>query len=327
MTFLTGLPFFTPTVSRVIDAKKVEFPLKREMKLVMAVYCGHRHGGEEKTVTIRGIDKNYYEQFVRLTKIWGRNTGFAFSRVICHYGKDHPFRLIPPFMKKGFRGPLPSLEVIEGPDELKVTKKDLTEAGNVRYCFKSIEKLIFNDKIDNQTLLNHVFQIRNCNVQMPKTISNLLFHSLVRNRPVYTPIEDNLKDITIRNVEKDIYEEFAATCQLKKKKIGDAVNELLSQLVPEMEYRHILLFDLDVDPHTVLTVTSLDRLDVSVQDLAEIRDRKILFHRIKELKFSSNIEKTDFVNSVIGIYNCENVKLPPTIPHLIQLSRVKIYPK
>ena len=54
----------------MIDAKKVEFPLKREMKLVMAVYCGHRHGGEEKTVTIRGIDKNYYEQFVRLTKIW-----------------------------------------------------------------------------------------------------------------------------------------------------------------------------------------------------------------------------------------------------------------
>ncbi|MHA2273890.1 MAG: hypothetical protein ACXACI_18725 [Candidatus Hodarchaeales archaeon] len=287
----------------------------------------HRRSGEEKTITIRGVDKNLYEQFIGLTKAWGRNIGFAFSRIISHYTKSHPFAPSLHFILKRFHRPSPSLEVIEGLEDLTITKNDLIEAGDVKYYFKSIKNLIFDEQIDNRTLLRHVSEIRDCQVKMPETVSSLLFHSLVRNPSEYSPITENFKDITIRNVEKDTYDDFVATCHLRKMKIGDAVNELLFRLVPEMEYRHILLHDLKVDPEEVLVVTSLDKLEASAQDLAEIQDRKILFHRIKDLIFAPDVEKEDFIEAVVGIYNCGKVDLPPAVPRLIQISRVKAYPR
>lgn len=72
-----------------------------------------------------------------------------------------------------------------------------------------------------------------------------------------------------------------------------------------------------------LIVTSLERLEVTAGDLAGMKDRKQLFHRIKEPVFATDIDKTSFVNSVIGIYSCEKVEVPETIPKLIQLSRIK----
>ncbi|MFX0113582.1 MAG: hypothetical protein ACFFB3_03460 [Candidatus Hodarchaeota archaeon] len=287
----------------------------------------YRRSSEEKTITIRGVDKNLYEEFIGLTKAWGRNIGFAFSRIISYYGKSHPFGSGLHSILKRMHKPSPSLEVIEGLDDLTISKKDLTEAGNVKYYFKSIGKLVFDEEIDNRTLLHHVYEIRDCQVKMPETVSSLLFHSLVRNPPEYIPVDENLKDVTIRNVEKDTYDDFVATCQLKKKKIGDAVNEIFSRLIPEMEYRHILLLDLQVDPEDVLVVTSLDRLEAQARDLAEIQGRKILFHRIKELIFAQEVEKANFISAVIGIYNCDKVKLPPAVPRLIRISRVKEYPR
>ncbi|MFW9916189.1 MAG: hypothetical protein ACFFGZ_11335 [Candidatus Thorarchaeota archaeon] len=293
----------------------------------MLKHHSQRRSGEEKTITIRGVDKKLYEEFIGLTKPWGRNIGFAFSRVISHYGKSHPFASGPHFVIRRIHKPSPSLEVIEGLDDLTVSKNDLIEAGNVKYCFKSIKNLVFDEEIDNRTLLQHVYEIRDCQVKMPESVSSLLFHSLVRNQLEYIPIDENLKDITIRNVETAAYDDFVATCQLKKKKIGDAVNEIFSWLIPEMEYRHILLLDLRVDPEDVLVVTSLDKLEAPAQDLAEIHDRRILFHRIKELIFAPEVEKEDFINAVIGIYNCEKVKLPRAVPRLIRISRVKTYPR
>ncbi|MFX0117388.1 MAG: hypothetical protein ACFFB3_22765 [Candidatus Hodarchaeota archaeon] len=285
------------------------------------------HRGEEKTVTVRGVDKTLYDQFVGLTKIWKRNIGFAFSQLIGHYGKDLPFIFSHHLRKRGGKSPRSSLEIIEGLEELIITKNDLTEAGERKFVFKSIKKLVFDEEIDNKTLLDHVQVIKDCTVKLPKKASSLVFHSLIRQKPVYTPIEENLKDITIRNVRKDIYDDFVATCQLQKRKIGEAVNELLVWLVPAMESRHILVFDLMADPHDTLVITSLDNLAVTGHDLAEIKDRQILFHRIRDLEFAPDVEKSDFIDSVIGVYNCEHIKLPPALPRLFKYSRVKKYPR
>ncbi|MFQ5978079.1 MAG: hypothetical protein ACE5OZ_08120 [Candidatus Heimdallarchaeota archaeon] len=289
---------------------------------------GHHRIGDEKTITVRGVDKTLYDQLTRLIKVWGRNMGFAFTHLLRHYRKDLPFFFGSHMIKKGHRDFFPSLEIIEGEEELRISKNDLTEVGNVKFVFKAIQKLIFSDDIDNKTLLNHVQAIRDCSsYHFPKNVSNLVFHSLIREKPVYEPIEENLKDITVRNVRKDIYDDFAAACQLQKQKIGDAVNELLVWVVPAIEVRHILLFDLIAETPDPLIVTSLEQLEVTNKDLREIQDRKILFHRIGELIFSADIAKNDFIRSVIGIYNCNQVNLPRAIPRLLRFSRIKRYPR
>lgn len=302
--------------------------LPKKMIVVHPESHDHHRIGDEKTITIRSVDKTLYDQLTRLIKVWGRNMGFAFTHLLRHYRKDQPFFFGSHMIKKGHRDVFPSLEIIEGEDELRISKNDLTEVGDVKFVFKAIQKLIFSDDIDNRTLLNHVQAIRDCkSFHLPKKVSNLVFHSLIRQKPVYEPVKENLKDITVRNVRKDIYDDFAATCQLQKQKIGDAVNELLVWVVPAIEVRHILLFDLMTETPDPLIVTSLEQLEVTKEDLREIQDRKILFHRIGKLVFTPEIAKEDFIRKVIGIYNCEQVKLPPTIPRLLRYSRVKRYPR
>ncbi|MFX0095337.1 MAG: hypothetical protein ACFFBD_26620, partial [Candidatus Hodarchaeota archaeon] len=143
----------------------------------------------------------------------------------------------------------------------------------------------------------------------------------------YKSPENNFKDVTIRNVITSVYDEFVSACQLNNQKIGDAVNELLAQVLPFIETMQILMHELTVDPSTVLVITSIDELTVTERDLSDIGDRKVLFHRIDRLEFHPDIDKSLFVKTVIGIYNCENIKLPLSVPKLIELSRIKKYPK
>ncbi|MFW9992432.1 MAG: hypothetical protein ACFFD4_10320 [Candidatus Odinarchaeota archaeon] len=162
----------------------------------------HHEERRSTTVTIRGVDKNLYDQFVGLTKIWGRNTGHVFNHLISNYRKGHP--LMPPRMKRHTSDKNLQIEIIEGIEELRISKKDLLEAGNnVKYYFRSINNLVFSEDCDNQVLLNHVHRIRNCNVKMPETVSNLLFYSIVRQRIPLDITKEDLKDITIRNVVKE----------------------------------------------------------------------------------------------------------------------------
>ncbi|MFW9992433.1 MAG: hypothetical protein ACFFD4_10330, partial [Candidatus Odinarchaeota archaeon] len=122
------------------------------------------------------------------------------------------------------------------------------------------------------------------------------------------------------------YDEFITACQLNGQKVGDAVNELLWGFVPEMEAFQILIHEINTNPHDGLVVTLLNNLEVTKADLNAIKDKKILFHRIKKLVFAPDIDKDVFVNTVVGIYNCDEVILPETVPKLLRLSRVKKYP-
>ncbi len=286
-----------------------------------------RYQGIEKTITIRNVDKELYDQLVRLTKGWGRNVGRIFSDLLAHYEKDYISFFRHHRRKRRIRSKT-QIEIIFGLKELRVSKEDLTEVGeDVKFIFKSIDDLSFGKGINSSILLKHVEVVLDCKVNVSENISKLVYHSLIRQKPKYTPIEENLKDITIRNVQVEIYDDFVATCQQQKKTVGEIVNELLNWLVPQIESRHILHHELNIQNfEDILLVTSTDLLEVSKEDLLEVGKRKVLFHRVNQLVFSQDIKKELFVEAVIGIYNCGKVELPPTVPRLLRISKVKKFP-
>ncbi|OLS19799.1 MAG: hypothetical protein HeimC3_44200 [Candidatus Heimdallarchaeota archaeon LC_3] len=276
----------------------------------------------EKTITIRGIDKDLYERYMALTKVFAHSTGFMFSRLINHYKKDRTPELRHIRHMKSENEP--TLELIKDLDKLKITKNDLMDAGEkIKYFFKNINHLEFASDVDNKVLEKHVYQIRNCKVNMPENISKLLMYSIIRSpKPIsYTP--DTTGSITIRKVQAEVYDEFLSACQLHNEKVGDAVNYLLTQVIPQVEITVIIMHELRENPLHFLTITTLDSLKVTKEDMEVIQERKLLFHRISNLEFAEDISSELFVEKVAGIYKCDNVSLPETVPRLIKLSRIK----
>ncbi len=274
-----------------------------------------------KTITIRGVNKELYDQFRKLATFYGANIGHVFSKIIANYEMKRP--LFIPHMRSRHAKQMKKFEIIENIDELTINKSDLIEAGELKYLFRNIRKLTFDSSVDNDTLLKYVYKIVNSNVITEGNISQLFLLSTLEDSP---QIENNeRKDVTIRNVDQDIYEEFVAKCQRDNKTIGDMVNSILARAVIEFEISHILAFELKVLPLETIVISSKDNVVVANKDLNEISSRKVLFHRINKLIFN-NVSTENFINKVIGIYNCKNVSLPNNIPKLIRLSRVKNYP-
>ena len=275
----------------------------------------------EKTITIRGIDKELYERYMALTKVFAHSTGFMFSRLISLYKNDRDIELR--HIRKSKRENEPTLEIIKDLDKLKVTKNDLQEAGdNIKYFFKNIKNLEFTSDVDNRDLEKHVYQIKNCKVNMPKNISKLLMYSIIRSQKPINYIPDTTGSITIRKVQVETYHEFLYACQLNNEKVGDAVNNLLTQAIPQIELT-IISHELRESPLHILTITTLDSLKVAKEDMEVIQERKLLFHRITNLEFANDISGDLFVEKVAGIYKCDKVVLPDNIPRLITFSRIK----
>ena len=276
----------------------------------------------EKTITIRGIDKDLYERYMALTKAFAHSTGFMFSRLISLYKKDRSIELR--HIRNTHRENEPILEIIKDLDELKITKNDLMDAGEkIKYYFKNVNHLEFDPDVDNKVLEKYVYQIHNCKVSMPDNISKLLMYSIIRSSKPITYTPDTSGSITIRKVQAEIYDEFLSACQLNNEKVGDAVNFLLTQAIPQVEIAIIIMHELRENPLNFLTITTLDSLKVSKKDIEVIQERKLLFHRITDLEFAKDISSELFVEKVAGIYKCDNVILPETVPRLITLSRIK----
>ncbi|MBD3190857.1 MAG: hypothetical protein GF308_09450 [Candidatus Heimdallarchaeota archaeon] len=284
----------------------------------------------KKIVTIRGVDERLYNRFVLLTKARGKNTGVVFSNMISHFRKKGLLSIyqLPLLKCTDEEKQEAHLEIIKDLSELKISRKDLeVKDACVKFHFRNIDQLIFTDEVNTTILREHIYQITDCpNVSMPKGIPKLFVLSLIRNTPQLSSESRKLKDITIRNVQTDAYAEFVAYCQVKNKLIGEAVNELLEQIIPEMEVNHILLGELKENPLGVLTISTHEQVHVTNQDLQAIEKDKILFHRIEELTFAEDIPVDNFLEIIVGIYNCSSVALPSSLPRLISVSRVKDYP-
>lgn len=292
----------------------------------------HTPQGPTKTVTIRGVNQELYERFSSLSSQFGDNTGQIFSHLISGFGKQyHPFLLQPGLRKQMvIQDSNYSVEVIADLNELILSKNDLIEAGeNIRYFFRNVESLVFDESVDNKVLMNHVLGIRNSSVTTKGDVSKLFLKSINqgKNRDEYfADLDSTTTNVTIRNVSEDAYNEFTATCQTKGLKIGEAVTNLLKRALPHFEISQIMIHDNKINPVDTIVLTMHAEISVQNRDLLDLENRKVLFHRIKSLHFSSDVQKEQFLEKVIGIYNCDFVDLPDSVPKLIRHSRIHTYP-
>jgi len=282
-----------------------------------------------KVVTIRGVDKELFEQFVSLTQAWGKNTGEIFSTIVGNYlqnggGSRIYFPALEKRLKESF---VKHLELIEGLEELFVDSKDLVSVPpGVKFYFSNIKKLTFSDGIDSQILLRYVYRIKNCIVQQPHKVKKLVFLSLLQDYPDYSAKGRLLKDVTIRNVIDQTWNNFKAFCQLHGSNVGSLINHILWEIIPEMEMTQILFSKIKGAQTNTFLISSQREVVIKGEDLLEIAPQQVLFHRIKKLTFREDVSSELFVERVSGIYNCTSVTFPKSFSKLLRLSRVKYYP-
>lgn len=275
---------------------------------------------ETKTITIRGVNKSIYEQFIAFVPIAGKSTGELFTRIIAHYRKERPMHLKRHIKNKSDV----RIEVVRDLDKLVLSSDDFESAGeNVKFVFRNIKKLIFDESVSNKLLLKYVLRISKSNVQ--GKLARLFLLSTIDNK-INVATTDEKKDITIRNVGNEAYDEFISACQLENKTIAAVTDEVLSRAVIHFEISMILLNELQTEPLQILTIKGLDYIEVSNQDLEELEDRKVFFHRIEKLVFTNDVQYQTFSNTVAGIYNCGEVVFSKNIPKLIRLSRNQSFP-
>ncbi|MHA1309158.1 MAG: hypothetical protein ACTSQN_17960 [Candidatus Heimdallarchaeota archaeon] len=281
-----------------------------------------------KVITIRELDKELFERFASLTKTWGKNVGEIFSRILENFleiGSTNIF--MPSFEERLKQMNCTYLEVIENLDELTIQKHDLTSLPKgVKLYFYNIRKLIFSEDINTSTLLDYVFRIKNSAVISSKNIQKLPYLSLFQNSSEYIGKNRKIKDVTIRNVNAKIWNDFIAHCQINASKASVIINRILWEVIPEMEITQILISKIKEPLDNILLVTSQKSVSINQKDLQEITDKKILFHRIEELNLEDDISQEVFVEKVLGIYNCKKVNFPKEFSKLLKLSRVKDYP-
>lgn len=281
-----------------------------------------------KVVTIRELDKKLFEQFVSLTKTWGKNTGTIFSKILSNYLESGGSNIFMPAFEERLKElDCNYLEIVENVADLTIQKKDLISLpDDVKFHFRNIEKLVLHEDIDTTTLLKYIYRISNSLVIPPKNVEKLFFLSLLQYYSKYPIKERKTKDVTIRNVEEQVWNDFTSFCQLNNSKVGFLVSEILWEIIPEMEITQILLSKIKEPFKNICLITSQKAISINQRNLKEIKSKKVLFHRIDELIFQDDISNKEFVDKVVGIYNCKKVVFPKTFSKLLKLSRVHSYP-
>ncbi|MBD3189779.1 MAG: hypothetical protein GF308_04005 [Candidatus Heimdallarchaeota archaeon] len=276
--------------------------------------------GETKDVTLRGVDKKLYEQFVESARKFGLSTGDAFNNLVFFMIKQ-PWLMHGPPLPRKERSRSPPPEVIKGLESLVVSKKDLTEAGeDAVFLFKDIGQLIFAKDVDGPTLIKHVKLISRSEVEFRGDVPKIIRLGLVRKKCEYTsPTEEEaLKDITIRNVSSSLYDEFLAKAKSEGKTTGEFFSMILANSLPFIEIREAVG---PMRKKKILLIVFEDRVQISTEDLEALGDRGVVFYGINELDFAKDLEQELFLNAIIKIIKCEKVILPKTVPRLIVLSR------
>ena len=281
-----------------------------------------------KVITIRDIDRELFEQFVSLTRTWGKNTGEIFSNILSNFLENGGSSIyMPAFEKRLNNCKWKHLEIIENVDELLIQKKDLVSVPeDVKFYLNNIKKLFFDDDIDSKTLLKYIYRIKNSTTNQPDSVKKIPFLSLLQNYSEYSVNKRKVKDVTIRNVIDQIWNDFKVFCQLNSSNIGILINQILWDIIPEMEITQILLSKIKEPARNAYLISSQKEISISHADLLEIGTKKVLFHRIEQLNFLEDISSELFMEKIVGIYNCKTVSFPKNFSKLLKLSRVKQYP-
>lgn len=278
--------------------------------------------GEKKDITIRRVDAELYDQFVYLAKSEGLSVGDFFNHLISGFFDP---RFSPSCRHRMHHMALKDAEIIKDRDKLVIEGKDLDELdGKHPLILVNIDKVVFEEDVDGKDIANNIRLIKRCKEVIFKgDIPKLIKYGIIWERPSYAYPTDpeKLKDITIRNVFKELYENFLSKSKEEEKNIGEFFSEHLAFFIPVYDLFHNLKFLRNL--RNPIIVTQKEKLNISKKDLADIGNRELILFAIDEIKFDANIPSELFLDTVKAIIKCNEVYLPKSIPKLLALARTK----
>ncbi|MFX0052641.1 MAG: hypothetical protein ACFFAJ_03250 [Candidatus Hodarchaeota archaeon] len=138
-----------------------------------------------------------------------------------------------------------------------------------------------------------------------------------------------LKNVTIRGINSEIYDEFSHSMKMLNMTIGDAVTKMMRDIIDDLDES---FSDLRI-PSRLSSKKLFGRLEraavkhhkkiiITGKDLVEANSA-LSFSHIGELIISSDVTRELFNKHIRHISHCRRVRVPDILPKLLLLSRIK----
>jgi hypothetical protein len=134
-----------------------------------------------------------------------------------------------------------------------------------------------------------------------------------------------LKNITIRGIDSDTYEDFSSKVKSLNKNIGDAVTQMMKDILVDFDDAFPTLSSKDSLrklKSDAQVISHHERLDISKQDL-EDAGVPFAFRHIERLTIGPDVDLETFNKYIVQIQHCSRVKIPAIQPKLVLLSRIR----
>ncbi len=146
------------------------------------------------------------------------------------------------------------------------------------------------------------------------------------------------KTITIRGIDKSLYEQIAKIARDSGKTIGEVINEAMrcflsltlatvkagSKIAESiMAVGRAFSEGIKEGMENVCEVSGVEELSINKEDLESIEE-PLVFKNIKKLKFSDDIPYDLFDKKVYSIIYCDEVIVPPTYPKLKVVKKCRL---
>lgn len=137
--------------------------------------------------------------------------------------------------------------------------------------------------------------------------------------------QDELKNISIRGVNADVYDLFSDKVKNLELNIGQALTKLMEDVIADFDETFP-----EVSSESFKTLAKLKKgniqhqrkLSISKNDLVSA-DMRFYFQHIDHLEFAADVDLETFEKFVGGIQHVDNVRLPNIMPRLKVLAFVQ----
>ncbi|MFX0086212.1 MAG: hypothetical protein ACFFAU_11070 [Candidatus Hodarchaeota archaeon] len=141
-----------------------------------------------------------------------------------------------------------------------------------------------------------------------------------------------LKNVTIRGIDADTYEEFSHKIRNLQMNLGDAITRMMQDITKDLNdsidelpglsarttFKHFRLARARITHH--------DHLSVGKKDLEEAGVR-FSFSHIGELTILPDVTREDFRKYIRSISHCDRVRIPAVLPKLLMYSKINFCDK
>ncbi len=139
----------------------------------------------------------------------------------------------------------------------------------------------------------------------------------------------SLKNITIRGINPDLYDEFTQRVKTLNLSIGDAVNRMMTDIIEDFNGTFPQLSARGTFGKLALEkayIAHHDKLSISKRDLEEA-NTVFYFQHIDQLIIEPDVDLETFQTYIHSIQHCGLVKIPNILPKLLLLSKIRFCEK